>query len=65
MKAELESLEDKVSLLIQLYLDSRVENKQLRDALATSHAQCEELNEKIHVAANRLETLLLELPNNE
>lgn len=65
MKAELESLEDKVSLLIQLYLDSRVENKQLRDALATSHAQCKELNEKIHVAANRLETLLLELPNNE
>ena len=65
MKAELKSLEDKVSMLIQLYQDSCSENKQLREALATSHAQCEKLNEKIYIAANRLETLLLEIPSNE
>lgn len=62
MKAELESLEDKVALLIQLYQDSHVENSQLRDALTTSKAQCNVLNEKVHVAATRLESLLLELP---
>lgn len=65
MNVKLKSLEDNVSLLIQLYLDSRIENRQLREALATSHAQCEKLNEKIHTAANRLEALLLEIPNNE
>lgn len=65
MKAELESLEDKVLLLIQLYRDARVENNQLREALATSYAQCDALSEKMHVAADRLETLLLALPDNE
>lgn len=65
MNIELKSLEDNVSLLLQLYLDSRIENKQLREALATSHSQCAQLNEKIHIAANRLEVLLLELPDNE
>lgn len=62
MKAELESLEDKVTLLIQLYHDSRIENSQLREALTTSNAQCNALNAKIDVAANRLESLLMELP---
>ncbi|UJP05676.1 MAG: hypothetical protein LZF61_01490 [Nitrosomonas sp.] len=65
MKAELKSLEDNVSLLIELYQDSRLENNQLREELATSHAQCEALHEKINIAASRLETLILELPNNE
>lgn len=65
MKAELESLEDTVLLLIQLYRDVRVENNQLREALVISCAQCDALNEKIHVAADRLETLLLALPGNE
>lgn len=62
MKAEFESLEDKVALLIQLYNDSRIENSQLREALITSNAQCNALNAKIDVAANRLESLLMELP---
>ena len=65
MKTELRSLEEKVFLLLRLYQDIRTENKKLRKELADSHAQCEKLNEKIHVAAGRLETLLLNMPDNE
>ncbi|MBX3617798.1 hypothetical protein [Nitrosomonas sp.] len=65
METELRSLEEKVYLLIRLYQDSRTENGKLRKELAASHAQCETLNEKIHVAANRLETLLTTIPKNE
>ena len=65
METELKSLEEKIFLLLRLYQDTRIENKKLRGELADSHAQCEKLNEKIHVAADRLETLLLNIPDNE
>ncbi len=65
METELESLEEKVFLLLRMYQDTRVENKKLQKELADSHNQCEKLNEKIHVAADRLEALLLNIPKNE
>ncbi len=65
METELESLEEKVSLLLRMYQDTRVENKILQKELADSHNRCEKLNEKIHVAADRLEALLLNIPKNE
>lgn len=65
METELKSLEDNVFLLIQLYQDTRTENSKLRKELAASNEQCEKLNKKIHVAADRLETLLAHIPNNE
>ncbi|WP_374564936.1 hypothetical protein [Nitrosomonas sp.] len=58
-------LEERVYLLIRLYQDSRSENSKLRKELAASYEQCEKLNEKIHVAADRLETLLTTIPKNE
>jgi len=65
MKAELKSLEEKVFLLLRMYQDTRVENKRLQKELADSHNQCQKLNEKIHVAADRLEELLLNISKNE
>lgn len=65
METELKSLEDKIFLLIRLYQDTCIENNKLRKELADTHAQNEELNEKIHVAVGRLETLLLNMPDNE
>ncbi len=65
METELKSLEEKVFLLLRLYQDTRTENNQLRKQLADTYAQNEKLNEKIHVAADRLEALLLNMPDNE
>ncbi|SFE08688.1 hypothetical protein [Nitrosomonas sp. Nm166] len=65
METELKSLEEKVFLLLRLYQDILVENNKLRKELADTHAQNAKLNEKIQVAAGRLETLLLNMPNNE
>lgn len=65
METELKSLEEKISLLLRLYQDTCLENNKLRKELADTYAQNEKLNEKIHAAADRLETLLLNLPDNE
>ncbi|WP_297325116.1 hypothetical protein [Nitrosomonas sp.] len=65
METELKSLEDKIFLLLRLYQDTCIENNKLRKELADTHAQNEKLNEKIHVATGRLETLLLNMPDNE
>ncbi|MBK7492528.1 MAG: hypothetical protein KBF68_04810 [Nitrosomonas sp.] len=65
METELKSLEDKVFQLLHLYQNTSIENNKLRKELADSHAHCEKLNEKIHVTADRLETLLLNIPDNE
>lgn len=65
METELKSLENKVFQLLRLYQDTSTENKKLRKELADSYAYCEKLNEKIHVTADRLETLLLNIPDNE
>jgi hypothetical protein len=65
METELKSLEEKIFLLLRLYQDICAENNRLRKELSDTYVQNEKLNEKIHVAAGRLETLLLNLPDNE
>lgn len=65
MDTELKSLEEKIFLLLRLYQDARTENNKLRKELADTHAQNEQLNKRIHVAAGKLETLLLNMPDNE
>ncbi|MEK6684804.1 MAG: hypothetical protein AABY99_00270 [Pseudomonadota bacterium] len=65
METELKSLEEKIFLLLRLYQDMRMENNELRKELADTYAQNEKLNEKIYVAADRLETLLLNMPDDE
>lgn len=65
MDAELKSLEKKISILLSQYKEICQENNKLRKELADSYAQNEILSEKIHIAAGRLETLLLNMPENE
>ncbi|MEK6596574.1 MAG: hypothetical protein AABZ18_08670 [Pseudomonadota bacterium] len=65
METELKSLEEKIFLLLRLYQDMRMENNKLRKELADTYAQNEKLNKKIYVAADRLETLLLNMPDDE
>jgi hypothetical protein len=65
METELKSLEEKIFLLLRLYQDMRMENNELRKELADTYAQNEKLNKKIYVAADRLETLLLNMPDDE
>lgn len=65
METELKSLEDKVSQLLRLHRDATNEIIKLRKELEDTHADCEKLNEKIHVATDRLEALLLTMPTNE
>ena len=65
METEIKSLEEKIFLLLRLYQNMRVENNELRKELADTYARNEKLNEKIHVAADRLESLLLNMPDNE
>lgn len=65
MEPELKSLEEKIFLLLRLYQETCLENNKLRKELADTHAQNEKLNQKIHIAADRLETLLLKLPDND
>ncbi len=65
METELKSLEEKVHQLVRLYQDTCTENNLLRQQLADTSAKNEKLSEKIHIAANRLELLLNNMPDNE
>ena len=62
MNSNLKSLEEKVNQLLCQYRDVRTENVELRTQLSQSSAENEKLTEKIQVAANRLETLLTNIP---
>ncbi|MDH5479801.1 MAG: hypothetical protein OEX11_03470 [Nitrosomonas sp.] len=65
MDTELKSLEEEVHYLVKLYQDTCIENDNLRQQLADTSARNEKLTEKIHIAANRLDSLLSNLPDNE
>lgn len=64
MDSELKSLEKKVNRLICLYQKARSENIKLRQQLSESNTANEMLAGKIHVATNRLEMLLTNIPEN-
>lgn len=62
MDTELKSLEDKIDQFIKLYKDACLENSRLQQQLADAIVTNSQLTEKIHIAANRLQTLLRNLP---
>ena len=58
MKIELQDLEGKVQSLVEMCQRLRAENHQLRQQLAASQNENARLNEKVSVAAERIEALL-------
>ena len=65
MEAELKSLEQKLNQFVELCQRLRTDNQQLRQELASALNQNKQLTEKIGTASDRLETLLLQLPEEE
>ncbi len=62
MNTELNELEGKVAALIALCQQLRQENRQLGRQLADVRQDNARLNDKVNVAAQRLEALLQTLP---
>jgi cell division protein ZapB len=63
MQAELTTLDDKISQLVQLTQKLRRDNSQLRQTLASAQSENKRLSEKVNVAKARLETLLAQIPD--
>jgi cell division protein ZapB len=63
MEAELTSLDDKISQLVQLTQKLRKDNSQLRQSLASVESENKRLAEKVNIAKTRLETLLAQIPD--
>jgi cell division protein ZapB len=62
MEAELSSLEEKITQLVQVCHHLRADNNELRQQLAAAQNQNKHLTEKIESARSRLETLLTRIP---
>ena len=62
MEAELNSLEEKITQLVQVCHRLRADNNELRQQLAAAQNQNKQLTEKIESARTRLETLLSRMP---
>jgi len=65
MEAELKSLELKINQLVELCQRLRAENQQVRQQLASALNDNKQLSDKIDGAAERLEQLLLHIPQDE
>jgi cell division protein ZapB len=65
METELKSLEQKLNQFVELCQRLRTDNQQLRQELASALSENKQLSEKIGTAGDRLETLLLQLPEEE
>jgi regulator of replication initiation timing len=61
MDTELESLEKKVDQLLRLYQDTQLENVKLRQKLSETDTKNKKLAEKINIAADKLETILIKI----
>lgn len=62
MQADLDTLEKKLTQLVQLTQRLRADNHQLRQELALALSQSRLCNDKIASAQTRLESLLAQLP---
>ena len=62
MEAELNTLDDKLSQLVQLCHRLRNDNNELRQDLAAARSQNKQLTDKIESARQRLENLLSRIP---
>jgi len=65
MEADLKALEQKLTQFLELCQRLRVDNQQLRQQLASAMNDNKQLSEKIGTAANRLENLLNQIPEEE
>ena len=65
MESELKSLEQKLNQFVELCQRLRTDNQQLRQELASALSENRQLTEKIGTASDRLESLLLQLPEEE
>lgn len=65
MQVEFESLEQKLTQLVQLSVRLRTENHQLRQELAMALSYGKQCDIKINAAQARLEQLLASLPEEE
>ena len=65
MESELKSLEQKLNQFVELCQRLRTDNQQLRQELASALSENKQLTEKIGTASDRLESLLLQLPEEE
>ena len=65
METELRSLEQKLNQFVELCHRLRTDNQQLRQELASALNQNKQLTDKIGTASDRLETLLMQLPEEE
>jgi len=65
MESELKSLEQKLNQFVELCQRLRTDNQQLRQELASALSENRQLTEKIGTASDRLENLLLQLPEEE
>ena len=65
MEADLKALEQKLGQFVELCQRLRVDNQQLRQQLASTMSDNKQLSEKIGTAANRLESLLNQIPEED
>jgi len=65
MEAELKSLEQKLTQFVELCQRLRMDNQELRQQLASVLSENKQLAEKIGTASDRLESLLLQLPEDD
>ena len=65
MEAELKSLEDKINQFVALCQRLRADNHQLRQQLASAQSENKQLSEKVGDARTRLESLLMQIPEEE
>jgi cell division protein ZapB len=59
MDTELESLEKKVDQLLRMYQAKQLENIILRQQLSETDTENQKLTERINIAADKLETILV------
>ena len=62
MEVELKSLEGKIRQFVEVCQKLRADNQRLRQQLASVTTQSKRLEEKIQVAASRMEILLTQIP---
>lgn len=62
MEAELTTLDEKISQLVQLTLELRKDNSRLRQDLASIEVENKRLSGKVDIAKTRLEALLNQIP---
>ena len=65
METELNSLEQKLTQVVELCQRLRTDNQQLRQQLASALSENKQLTEKIDTAGDRLESLLQQFPEDE